>query len=406
MRWTYLNSDLKSSDFASDESGFCYGSNRKNFRLPQRITMESSTENSSKIAAFDLDSTLIKTKTGRTFAINADDWQWFSPNVPSVLNRYYLKGYRVLIITNQARIKRSSPLLAVFQDKISQIDMDIRSEFPKIEFEVICLNHKNVFRKPHPTSIDEIFPNGVTTDSFYCGDAANRLGDHSDSDAAFASNALMRFCTPEYLFLSDRNNRSELDELPDLCHLDSQSDYRYSQYSDRPELIIMVGYPGSGKSHVTRKIVEDSIFNHESYEDFIESKRITVLSLDLLKTRPKLYAGMKEVIAKRQSMLVDNTSLSRDDRTKLIQILKDCSCRSEYVVRVIHIQRSMTQAYRLNCYRLYKNYETDMKFVPERVYKMMRARYVAPTVVAEDIDIVDLVNPGNPIDYAYNYYYG
>ena len=65
----------------------------------------------------------------------------------------------------------------------------------------------------------------------------------------------------------------------------------------------------------------------------------------------------------------------------------------------------MQDSYRLNCYRLYKNYLIDTKFVPERVYKMMRARYVPPSTEDEDIDLVETVVPGVPLDYAYLFYY-
>jgi bifunctional polynucleotide phosphatase/kinase len=404
MKWTYLNSELESGDFTSDDSGFCYGSNRKNFRLPQRVTTENGVDNPSKIVAFDLDSTLIVTKTGRTFAKTADDWQWFSPRVPSVLNDYFQRGFRVIIITNQAGIKQSVPKLQIFQEKIGLIESSLRSEFPKVTFEVFCLNSKNVFRKPYPTLIDTVFFTGLSNNSFYCGDAAGRASDHSDSDYAFAYNSYIKFCTPEYLFHSDRTSKGILHKknIDEDCN---DTSYEYSQYSDKPELIIMVGYPGSGKSHVSKKIIEDSIVNHDSYDSYTQSHPITIVSLDNLKTRPKLYRSMKDVISKRQSLLVDNTSLSRADRTKLINILKEEKCRSEYIVRVVFVNRSMEDAYRLNCYRLYKNYKLDTKFVPERVYKMMRARYQMTSVEAEDVDIADVVSPGHPLDFAYYFHY-
>lgn len=405
MRWTYLNSKLDPSDFASDDSGFCYGSNCHKFHPPHLITYEETDRNIPKVAAFDLDSTLIKTKSGKTFAINESDWEWFSPNVPSILNNYYEKEYRIMIITNQAGIKKSSAKLSTFQQKVTQIESHLLKIYPKFKFEVVCLNHKNVFRKPYPTLIDRIFFNGVDSSSFYCGDAAGRPSDHSDTDAGFAYNSLLRFCTPEQLFLNQKDNESQLESMDHNSIYDTDSPQYYYKPYDLPELIIMVGYPGSGKSYFTRRILEQSIFGHESWDDFNNSPRVAILSLDVLGTRPRLYARMRDVIAERQTMLIDNTSLSSDDRNKLINVLEDEGVRSEYVVRVIHVQRSMQDSYRLNCYRLYKNYLTDTKFVPERVYKMMRARYVPPSTEDEDIDLVETVVPGVPLDYAYLFYY-
>jgi len=407
MKWSHLTSNLDKTDDVDDvdeKSGFYYGSNLNKFISPHQISSEKGVS-PSKIASFDLDSTLIKTKTGYTFPKDADDWKWFSPNVPNMLKTYFSKGYRIMIITNQGRLKNNQNLLSIFRNKVDQIEQDLMNRYTdsNINFEVICLNYKNVFRKPYPTVIDLIFPNGLTADSFYCGDAAGRPSDHSDSDATFAYNSFMRFCTPEQLFLKKYFDKSMLNiSIRPL----SMCTYRYSHNpKNRPELIIMVGYPGSGKSHITKKIIADSLFSLESYDEFCRSKHITVLSLDNLKTRPRLYGEMKNIIYARQSMIIDNTSLSSDDRTKLIQILEDCGCRSEYVVRVILIKRNMEDSYRLNCYRLYRNHYTDSKFIPHRVYKMMRAKLVEPNIDSEDIDIIDEVVPGDPNDIAYYFHY-
>jgi len=43
---------------------------------------------SSKVIGFDMDSTLITTKSGKTFAVNADDWKLLYSQIPSVLQKY------------------------------------------------------------------------------------------------------------------------------------------------------------------------------------------------------------------------------------------------------------------------------------------------------------------------------
>ena len=40
---------------------------------------------SNKVAGFDLDGTLIKTKSGRTYPKNENDWDWWNPSVPKKL---------------------------------------------------------------------------------------------------------------------------------------------------------------------------------------------------------------------------------------------------------------------------------------------------------------------------------
>ena len=72
-----------------------------------------------KIAAFDLDGTLIHTKSGRTFPINVDDWKLFNDNVIPVLKQLTKKNYSIVIITNQ---------LGVSKNKIT---VDLSGSYPK-----------------------------------------------------------------------------------------------------------------------------------------------------------------------------------------------------------------------------------------------------------------------------------
>ena len=61
---------------------------------------------SCKIAAFDMDSTLIITKSGKRFAKNAKDWQWWHHSVPEKLKSLHKEGFKIIIITNQGGIAK------------------------------------------------------------------------------------------------------------------------------------------------------------------------------------------------------------------------------------------------------------------------------------------------------------
>lgn len=397
MKWHYLNSNLDPGSFLEDKIGYYYGTNH-NIDSPLDLS-----DINSKIASFDLDHTVITTKNGNTFAKDSNDWKWFNSNVPDVLYNLFKKGYRIMIITNQGGIKQNEDKLKVFQEKLDLIEYNIIKKYSKIKFEVFCLNNKDVFRKPFPTVITSLFDN-ISPNSFYCGDAAGREKDFSDSDIKFAYNSRLKFCTPEQLFLKDSSNSGIL-TINNLIDNEIHGDYKYTPLNNLPELIIMVGFPGSGKSYIAEQIQINSLLCHDTYKDFVESNKIVILSLDNLKTRAKLEKQIKDAILNNYTIIVDNTSLSKSDRSKLINILNSEKVRSKYVVRVLLLNKNIYDSHHMNCYRYYLNYKTNPKFVPEHVYKMMRARYEDPSTESEDIDVIERIDPGHPIDMAYYFYY-
>lgn len=72
-------------------------------------------ERRDKIAAFDLDGTIIRTKSGQDFAKGATDWCQFNAKVFAKLEKFHKDGYRVVIFSNQVsspcaqRFAHSSP---------------------------------------------------------------------------------------------------------------------------------------------------------------------------------------------------------------------------------------------------------------------------------------------------------
>ena len=43
-----------------------------------------------------MDGTLIKTKSGKTFAVDFSDWKLWDPSIPEVLSRYHKAGENIL----------------------------------------------------------------------------------------------------------------------------------------------------------------------------------------------------------------------------------------------------------------------------------------------------------------------
>ena len=59
---------------------------------------------STQIAGYDMDGTLISTKSGKVFATNYDDWQILYNEVPGKLKKLHESGYKIVIFTNQAGV--------------------------------------------------------------------------------------------------------------------------------------------------------------------------------------------------------------------------------------------------------------------------------------------------------------
>ena len=73
--------------------------------IPVNIQSFNSDANLKKYVAFDLDYTLIKTKSGKKFPDNEDDWMWLNENVPKKLEKFHYDGYHVIVVSNQSSKK-------------------------------------------------------------------------------------------------------------------------------------------------------------------------------------------------------------------------------------------------------------------------------------------------------------
>jgi bifunctional polynucleotide phosphatase/kinase len=63
--------------------------------------------NNSKVAAFDLDGTIIVPKEGRKFPISSTDWQWWRKSIPSKLKELHDKGCAVTSSNHSNHVSRA-----------------------------------------------------------------------------------------------------------------------------------------------------------------------------------------------------------------------------------------------------------------------------------------------------------
>lgn len=129
-------------------------------------------EGRSKIAAYDMDNTLIKTVSGLVFPRNIDDWTLNYSNVPAKLKAMHDKGFKICVFTNQGGVEHGKMTVSEVKRKIFMISQ--RLAVP-CQFFIATRNDK--FRKPRIEmwrALENHFNDDIKIDmdlSFFVGDA-------------------------------------------------------------------------------------------------------------------------------------------------------------------------------------------------------------------------------------------
>lgn len=130
-----------------------------------------------KLAAFDMDSTLITTKSGKRFPKDANDFRLLFPiESKKKLKELQASGFTCAIFTNQGGISKGHTTASAIQKKIQAISSELETPFIALMSTMDDWNHK-----PSP-GMWEIFVSKVNGgkepekkgESFFCGDAAGR----------------------------------------------------------------------------------------------------------------------------------------------------------------------------------------------------------------------------------------
>lgn len=290
-----------------------------------------------KMLGLDFDHTIVKPKNNKTFPSNKDDWEWLRPNVPETIMNYYNKGYAIVIFTNQFR--------------------DFKKEQVKIVLDSIGCPYKaylaydKKIKKPSPFLFKQYKrKNFDFNNSFYVGDAMGRIQDWSDSDKLFALNCGLKYKTPEEIFLFPNKEGNIKNTI--YCDVGP---------NEKQELVIMVGFPGSGKSTLTNQF--------EKYSNY------SILHGDDLKTEAKIIKMLNKELENKKSVIIDATNPSIKKRSIFINIAK----KYNVYIRIITMNTSMEESMSRNALR--------EKPIPKIAFYMFRKKYEEPKI-CEGVDEV------------------
>lgn len=278
----------------------------KNIVIESSVKRESSGKRCGiRFAIFDVDWTLIKPKEGRKFPQNVDDWQWLRPSVPETVRKFFVDGFDIIFLTDQ-----SKPW------KVTMIENVIRI----LDVDVTCLIAMNkAFHKPNPAFFLETFGSTFDQDSsFFVGDAAGREGDWSRNDIDVAAQIGVKFFTPEEVFLLLQEPLTKKEESVFLPHEDGKQ-----------EVLIMVGYPASGKSTVAREMQEKYGYVH--------------IDGDVFKTGPKMVKEAEKYVGTPNSVIFDATNGTKERRKLYIDFAKKHNLKVRCLWKTTPIDVSMEQ---------------------------------------------------------------
>jgi bifunctional polynucleotide phosphatase/kinase len=273
---------------------------------------------SDKVLGFDMDSTLIATKSGKTFPVNDQDWKILYPNIPETLQKHANDGYRIVIFTNQKGIKEGK------QDK-NGMKNKIKSLLSELGVHALAMVScgDDEYRKPC-TGMWDYFVNNLNngiginlTLSKYIGDAAGRPAtksrkkDFNDTDLKYALNIGIPFETPEKFFLGEKDELPEPELNPKKIKssgsvLKGEPD-NSNIAKDHTEVIIFIGSPGSGKSTF--------------WKNYLSA--YTRVNNDTLKSKDKCLKVMRASLASNKSCVIDNTNPKAETRADYIKLARE-----------------------------------------------------------------------------------
>jgi bifunctional polynucleotide phosphatase/kinase len=350
-----------------------------------------------RLVGFDLDSTLIKTKSGSKFAKDEQDWEWWDPAVLKKLVRLAELGIDVCVITNQSLKPDKIPQ---FKKKIEAIWLAAVGKDGEVLIGTVYVA-LGPYRKPGSLIYELHLASWPVF--MFVGDAAGRPGDFADSDRRFAYNVAARatlvnpgarisFKTPEEFILGQDAIVGEWTPRFDV------REYLDSWKGDETErvplptgvkiIFILIGPPASGKSTLTAGLVGAKIISKDKHgkravTEFIravsdEEPLIVIDDTNPSKSSREKYLSSTSVTSYKVVALL---TCAYRSKSTLFNLAKK-SERSEQIDLVKHLGRVRVNA----AIRANRPYQ----MIPDVAYNVYNSKFEYPTKSEGFTEIVSI----------------
>lgn len=251
---------------------------------------------SEKIAAFDLESSVIKQKDNSMVVI------YGAKNKILTLSK---ENYKIVFFT---QISASKFNLEKFKEKSKEI-----RRLLGVDFQLFGCYGNGYSKKPSiglwkllEQHNDQVSIN--LNDSFYIGDAVGRSNDINDYDIKFALNVGIKCHTPDEYY-DNCKVKINIPEHPlNLINNDNYQEMDYSIFnSNKKLLVILVGPPSCGKTTWCKQ---------EKFKEY------TVIDQDNYKIKSRVINTITSLLLENKSVIINKRNELEKDRKEFIEIAK------------------------------------------------------------------------------------